>query len=194
MRIITTYCAGVLFALGSMAGMSIVHAETNSQTASAQVMPNYQVRITQPSDSRAYQKPGQSIDIQVQVAPSLRANDTAMILLDGHQVATGLSASIATVQLNPGEHTLSVLVKNEQTGAETAPVNRTIYVIQNTYVRQQRQAQQAEAERIEAYNRLPWYKKAYVQLRQQSVPDNAKIPNKQGTTQPNPYGNRGSAF
>lgn len=161
-------------------------------TSQIQPMPNYQLVLLSPSTEQAYHKPAQSIDVSVQVRPNLRPIDTVVISIDGEPVAKGLTAQIPTINFNPGEHTLSVAVQDGETGAQSASVSSKVYIIQNTHVRQRRQA---IAEQIAAYNRLPWYKKAYVRLRQddKSIPVSAKktLPPATGSNQ---HGNRGSAF
>ena len=157
-----------------------------------QPMPNYQLVMLSPSIEQAYHKPAQNIEVSVQVHPSLRPFDAVVISIDGEPVAEGLTAQIPTINLNPGEHTLSVAVQDGQTGAQSASVSSKVYIIQNTHVRQRREA---IAKQVEAYNRLPWYKKTYINLRQddKSIPDAAKktLPATKGSNQ---HGNRGSAF
>lgn len=157
-----------------------------------QPMPNYQLVMLSPSIEQAYHKPAQNIEVSVQVRPSLRPFDAVVISIDGEPVAEGLTAQIPTINLNPGEHTLSVAVQDGQTGAQSASVSSKVYIIQNTHVRQRREAM---AKQVEAYNRLPWYKKTYINLRQddKGIPDVAKktLP---PTTGSNQHGNRGSAF
>lgn len=157
-----------------------------------QPMPNYQLTLVAPDADSAYHKPAQSIEVSVQVRPNLRPFDKVVISMDGQPVAEGVTATIPTLGFNPGEHTLSVMIKDEQTGAQSASVSRKLYIIQNTQARKQ---SQAIAEQISAYNRLPWYQKAYVRLRQddKSIPNIAKkpLPASNGN---NEYGNKGSAF
>lgn len=92
---------------------------------------NYQVTIVEPSQERAYRRPMQSIDVQAQIYPSLQNGDQSVILIDGNQVAEGTSASINTVDLNPGQHTVTVSVKGSD-GQTLASASQTIYVIQHT--------------------------------------------------------------
>ncbi|WP_230659674.1 hypothetical protein [Psychrobacter sp. I-STPA10] len=175
-------------------GATSVQAIAAQPLATNQIppMPNYQLLLVSPSTDSAYHKPAQNIDVNVQVRPNLRAFDKVVISMNGKPVAEGLTATIPTIGFNPGEYTLSVLVQNSQTGAQSASVSSKVYIIQNTHVRQQKQA---IAEQIAAYNRLPWYKKAYVRLRQddKSIPTSAKktLPPAIGSNQ---HGNKGSAF
>lgn len=178
------------FLLGSFSNQ--LQAAEPLATTQMQPMPNYQLVLASPQAEQAYHKPAQSIEVNLQVYPSLRPIDTVVISIDGEPVAEGLTAQIPTINLNPGEHTLSAAVQDGGTGTQSASVSSKVYIIQNTQVRQQREA---IAEQIATYNRLPWYKKAYVRLRQddKSIPAAAKktLP---PTTGSNQHGNRGSAF
>lgn len=123
---------------------------------------NYQLAIIEPVDERAYRRPAQSIVVQAQLKPALQVGDSASIYLDGDFVALGLSASIDTVDILPGEHSVQVMVKNKQ-GQIVQQVSRTIYVIQNTVRLQQNKK---IAEQLLAYERLPWHQKVLLKLRQ----------------------------
>ncbi len=136
---------------------------------------NYQLAITEPSEERAYRRPVQSIDVNVQVKPALQAGDNVSIMLDGNEVAQGLSASIATVDILPGAHTIKVVLKNAK-GQAVKQVSRTVYVIQNT---QTLQNNKRIAEQLLAYQRLPWHQKVLLKLRQ-----DGKQPNMQSFTKP----------
>ena len=123
---------------------------------------NYQLAIIEPVDERAYRRPAQSIVVQAQIKPALQVGDSASVYLDGDFVALGLSASIDTVDVLPGEHSVQVMVKNKQ-GQIVQQVSRTIYVIQNTVRLQQNKKL---AEQLLAYERLPWYQKVLLKMRQ----------------------------
>ena len=183
-----------LFSLALLLGSFSTQIQAADPLAVTQMqpMPDYQLALLSPSAEQAYHKPAQSIEVSVQVRPDLRSFDTVVISIDGEPVAEGVTTQIPTINFNPGEHTLSVAVQDKQTGAQSASVSSKVYIIQNTYVRQRRQA---KAEQIAAYNRLPWYKKTYFRLRQ----DDKNIPTSAKKTPPpakgsNQYGNRGSAF
>ena len=77
---------------------------------------NYQLTMTEPSEERAYRRPVQTIDVKVQVKPALQAGDSVSIMLDGNEVAQGLSASIATVDVLPGAHNVKAVIKNKKGG------------------------------------------------------------------------------
>lgn len=136
---------------------------------------NYQLTITEPSEERAYRRPVQSIDVKVQVKPALQAGDSVSIYLDGNEVAQGLSASIATVDILPGAHNIKAVIKNKK-GQAAKQVERTVYVIQNT---QTLQKNKKLAEQLLAYQRLPWHQKVLLKLRQ-----DGKQPNMQSFTKP----------
>lgn len=145
------------------------------KSSAAKAPVNYQLTITEPSEERAYRRPVQSIDVNVQVKPALQAGDSVSILFDGNEVAQGLSVSIATVDILPGAHNIKVVLKNEK-GQVTKQVSRTVYVIQNT---QTLQNNKKIAEQLLAYQNLPWYQKVLLKLRQ-----DGKQPNMQSFTKP----------
>ncbi|WP_352337522.1 DUF4124 domain-containing protein [Psychrobacter sp. 16-MNA-CIBAN-0192] len=149
---------------------SSTSVSTNSSTAPAQpstISPNvrYQLTLIEPSTERAYRRPAQSIDVQVQLKPALQAGDIITIYLDGNQVAQGLSASIATVDLLPGAHIIKVMISNEK-GQSLAQVSRTVYVIQNTAILQNNKK---IAQQLLAYEQLPWHQKILLKLRQDNI-------------------------
>lgn len=129
---------------------------------------NYQLTMTEPSEERAYRRPVQSIVVSLQMRPALQVNDSVSIYLDGNEVAQGLNASIATVDIMPGDHSIKALVKNE-TGQTLAQVERTIYVIQNT---QTLQNNKKIAQQLLAYQQLPWHQKVLLRLRQDNKQPN----------------------
>jgi len=146
-----------------------------SQTATTTELPavnpknivpvNYQLAIIEPSEERAYRRPVQSIDVNIQVKPALQTNDSVSIYLDDKEVAQGLSASIATVDVLPGAHTIKAVVQSE-TGQTLEQITRTVYVIQNTTTLQDNKR---KAEQLLAYQKLAWYQKLMLKLRQQEV-------------------------
>ena len=123
---------------------------------------SYQLAITEPSAERAYRRPAQSIDVRVQVKPALQAGDSIHIYLDENDVAQGLSASIATIDILPGEHKIAAVIKNEK-GQVLQQVARTIYVIQNNTTIQNNKK---IAKQLLAYQNLPWHQKILLKLRQ----------------------------
>ncbi|MGO2340300.1 MAG: DUF4124 domain-containing protein [Psychrobacter sp.] len=128
--------------------------DNNSSTVS------YQLTITEPSEERAYRRPAQNIDVNVQVQPSLQAGDSVSIYLDGNEVAQGLSASISTVDLLPGSHNITAVVTNKA-GGKLQQVARTIYVIQNNTTLQDNKR---KAEQLLAYQNLSLYQKLLLKL------------------------------
>ena len=147
----------------------------NSDSTANKAPINYQLTITEPSEERAYRRPVQSIDVKVQVKPALQAGDSVSIYLDGNEVAQGLSASIATVDILPGTHNIKAVIKDKK-GQAAKQVERTVYVIQNT---QTLQKKKKLAEQLLAYQRLPWHQKVLLKLRQ-----DGKQPNMQSFTKP----------
>lgn len=147
----------------------------NSDSTANKAPINYQLTMTEPSEERAYRRPVQSIDVKVQVKPALQAGDSVSIMLDGNEVAQGLSASIATVDVLPGAHNVKAVIKNKK-GQIAKQVERTVYVIQNT---QTLQKNKKLAEQLLAYQRLPWYQKVLLKMRQ-----DGKQPNMLSFTKP----------
>ena len=147
----------------------------NSDSTANKAPINYQLTITEPSEERAYRRPVQSIDVKVQVKPALQAGDSVSIYLDGNEVAQGLSASIATVDILPGTHNIKAVIKDKK-GQAAKQVERTVYVIQNT---QTLQKNKKLAEQLLAYQRLPWHQKVLLKLRQ-----DGKQPNMLSFTKP----------
>ena len=150
-------------------------ATANSNKTANKAPINYQLTITEPSEERAYRRPVPSIDVKVQVKPALQAGDSVSIYLDGNEVAQGLSASIATVDVLPGAHNIKAVIKNKK-GQVEKQVERTVYVIQNT---QTLQKNKKLAEQLLAYQRLPWYQKVLLKMRQ-----DGKQPNMLSFTKP----------
>ncbi|WP_426240983.1 DUF4124 domain-containing protein [Psychrobacter sp. TWP2-1-2] len=157
------------------------NVNTTTQNTAAKNSPdakpvvNYQLAITEPSAERAYRRPAQSIDVNVQVKPNLQTGDSVSIYLDGNEVAQGLSASIATVDVLPGSHNIKAVLKNEK-GQTLKQVERTVYVIQNNTTLQNNKK---IAQQLLAYQNLPWYQKVLLKMRQEG-----KQPNMQSFTKP----------
>ena len=147
----------------------------NSDSTANKAPINYQLTMTEPSEERAYRRPVQSIEVKVQVKPALQVGDSVSIYLDGNEVAQGLSASIATVDILPGTHNVKAVIKNKK-GQIAKQVERTVYVIQNT---QTLQKNKKLAEQLLAYQRLPWYQKVLLKMRQ-----DGKQPNMLSFTKP----------
>ena len=135
---------------------------------------NYQLTMIEPSEERAYRRPAQSIVVTLQIKPALQTGDSVSITLDGNEVAQGLSASISTVDILPGSHVIHAVIKNAK-GQTLKQVSRTVYVIQNT---QTLQNNKKIAEQLLAYQRLPWYQKVLLKLRQDGKQPNMQTFNK----------------
>ncbi len=145
------------------------------EMAAAAVQTSYQLVMIEPSEERAYRRPAQNIVVQLQIKPALQVGDSVIIYIDDTVVAQGLSASIATVDILPGEHVVRAVVMNKQ-GQVVQQVLRTVYVIQNTA---RIQENKRIAEQLLAYQRLPWHQKVLLKMRQ----DN-KRPNMQSFNKP----------
>lgn len=126
---------------------------------------NYQLAITEPSEERAYRRPAQTINVRVQVTPALQAGHSISIYFDESEVAQGLSASIATINLLPGSHAIRAVVKNEKDQI-LQQVTRTVYVIQNNTTLQNNKK---IAQQLLAYQNLPWHQKVLLKLRQKET-------------------------
>lgn len=133
-----------------------------SEPAASKPVTNYQLTITEPSEERAYHRPAQSIEIMLQLKPALQAGDKVSIYLDDKEVAQGLSASIATVDMLPGEHRIQAVVTG-QDGKTLQQVSRTVYVIQNNQILKNKKKLAAQ---MLAYQRLPWHQKMLLKMRQ----------------------------
>ena len=130
-----------------------------------EVQVNYQLAIAEPSEERAYRRPAQSIDVNVQIKPALQAGDTVSIYFDNQEVAQGLSASIATIDILPGAHSIKAVVKNQK-GGVIQQVTRTVYVIQNNTTLQNNKK---IAKQLLAYQNLPWHQKVMLKMRQKET-------------------------
>ena len=126
---------------------------------------NYQLAITEPSEERAYRRPAQSINVNVQIKPNLQAGDSVSIYFDNNEVAQGLSSTIATVNILPGAHEIKAAVKNER-GEVLQQVTRTIHVIQNNTTLQNNKK---IAKQLLAYQNLPWHQKVMLRMRQKET-------------------------
>lgn len=135
----------------------------------------YRLAMTTPASSQAYRRPAQTIDIQLAVSPALKAADKIAIYLDGNEVAQGTTAQLPTIDMLPGEHQISGKISNEQ-GVIIAEVQQTIYILQNTFVLQQKKLKEQQLiQQLKAYEKLSWPQKLYLQMQQQNLPQ-AAIP------------------
>lgn len=162
--------------IGSSSGSTSASTSTSNNAANNQpssttsaglntttkVPTNYQLTMIEPSEERAYRRPVQNIDVNIQVKPALQAGDSVSIYLDENEVAQGLNASIATVDILPGVHSIKAVVKSDK-GQILKRVERTVHVIQNT---QTLQKDKKIAEQLLAYQRLPWHQKVLLKMRQ----------------------------
>ena len=140
-------------------------ASAETVTNRAQIPINYQMAIVEPSEERAYRRPAQSINVNVQVKPNLQAGDSVSIYFDNNEVVQGLSGTISTVDILPGAHEIKAVIKNER-GAALQQVARTIYVIQNTTALQNKKK---IAKQLLAYQNLPWHQKVMLKMRQKQA-------------------------
>lgn len=140
-------------------------SDTQQVTTKPEVQVNYQLAITEPSEERAYRRPAQNINVNVQIKPALQTGDTVSIYFDNKEVAQGLSASIATVDILPGAHSIKAVVKNQK-GGILQQVTRTVYVIQNNTTLQNNKK---IAKQLLAYQNLPWHQKVMLKMRQKGT-------------------------
>ena len=143
----------------------------NAQTATIPaaavkaVQVNYQLALIEPSEERAYRRQAQNINVSVQIKPALQAGDSISIYFDDNEVAKVLNASIATVDILPGEHSVQAVVKNKE-GQVLQQVSRTLYVIQNNTTLQNNKK---IAKQLLAYQNLPWHQKVMLKMRQKNT-------------------------
>nr|WP_317198818.1 DUF4124 domain-containing protein [uncultured Psychrobacter sp.] len=135
----------------------------SAMTARAPI--NYQLAMIEPSEERAYQRPGQIITVNLQLSPALQTGDSISIYVDDQLISQGITASIATVNLNPGEHTIQAIIQNS-TGQVVNRISRTVYVIQNTAILQNKKR---VAQQLQAYQNLPWHQKLRLKMRRDST-------------------------
>ncbi|WP_435948934.1 DUF4124 domain-containing protein [Psychrobacter sp. DM8] len=140
-----------------------VNLATIEPTARAPI--NYQLAMIEPSEERAYQRPGQIITVNLQLSPALQTGDSISIYIDDQLISQGITASIATVNLNPGEHTIQAIIQNS-TGQVVNRISRTVYVIQNTAILQNKKR---VAQQLQAYQNLPWHQKLRLKMRRDST-------------------------
>lgn len=130
---------------------------------------DYQLSIRLPEGERAYRRPAQTIDVKIAVSPALKSGDKIAIYLDDIEVAQGQSATIASIDLLPGEHQLTATIANAN-GEIINKASQTIYIIQNTPILQHKQRL---TKQHQAYQSLPWHKKMLLKLRQNNLPASA---------------------
>ncbi len=153
-------------------GLDVDNQITTNQSSikpTLQAVVNYQLAMLEPSAERAYQRPGQIITVKLQLSPALQAGDSISIYIDDKLISQGITASIATIDLNPGEHTIQAVIQN-RVGQVINRITRRVYVIQNTAILRKKQQL---AEQMLAYQRLPWQQKLLLKLRQKdNINDN----------------------
>lgn len=131
------------------------------------VWANYTVKITNPSEDRAYIRPAESVDIALMVEPKLNALETLVVSIDGHFLTANQTNTILNSgDYAPGEHIIKAEIQDE-TGQVIASDVRTIYLIQNTQLMRDNRA---KAEAKATYEAAPWYKKLLLKLSQENKP------------------------
>nr|WP_299039503.1 DUF4124 domain-containing protein [uncultured Psychrobacter sp.] len=168
----TSNSSSVNAASGNRANTSVNNKQTSQSAAvpkpTLQTVVNYQLTMIEPKAERAYQRPGQIITVNLQLSPALQASDSISIYLDDTLISQGITASIATIELNPGEHTIQAIIKNSA-GQIINRISRSVYVIQNTAILRQKQQL---AQQLQAYQQLPWQQKLLLKLRQKESTNN----------------------
>ncbi|WP_169391530.1 MULTISPECIES: DUF4124 domain-containing protein [Psychrobacter] len=157
--------------------------ENSSKTKPQLPSPSYQLTMTEPSAERAYRRPAQNIVVNLQVKPALKSSDSVTIYIDGAAIAQGLSANVPTVDLMPGQHTISAAITNKS-GQTISQVSQTVYVIQNTTVLQNNKKIAAQ---LQAYERLSLPQKILLKLRQDNI-NQAEAAKKRQTAPNDPFG------
>jgi hypothetical protein len=87
--------------------------------------PRYsQVAITQPGNDQALRQNNGDITIHIAVSPSLKSGDVISLDMDGKEVASGTTTTIALKNVDRGTHTLQARVMSEggQTWVSSDPV------------------------------------------------------------------------
>lgn len=86
------------------------------------------ISIIEPSQSRAYHRPAQSIDIKVQTDGISRLDNVA-VLFDGERLgANAREFSLPTHEMNAGEHTIVAQIQDAY-GRVIASDSRVVYII-----------------------------------------------------------------
>ena len=157
----TNISTGASSASRSMPSVARGNTDLPAATTTPTVNVNYQLSMIEPSAERAYQRPAQNIVIALDVKPALQNGDQVSIYFDDKEIAQGLSASVATVDVQPGPHSIRAVVKTVS-GQTRQQVSRTVHVIQNTLILQKKKKL---AEQLLAYERLPWHQKVLLRMR-----------------------------
>lgn len=151
--------------IAELASMNISSTEASKQG-------DYRLTIQTPQNETAYHRPAQQIDIRLSLVPSLKQDDTLISTLDGKEIGRGAntSMSIASTDIDPGKHTLTVQIVNNM-GQKIASSNSDFYVIlTNPLIKKQKQLIAKRAE----YEALPWYSKLGKHLKGEQPPIDPK--------------------
>lgn len=101
---------------------------------------NYKIKILTPKKVRAYHKPVEVIDVKVNIIPALVGGDKVIVLVDGRQVGLGQTTSIATSEINPGDHILEVNIVTNN-GKVIKSATMPFYIIQNSNIMRNKRRQ-----------------------------------------------------
>lgn len=70
------------------------------------------LEVTQPEDNGTLRDNSGQVSVQISIDPSLQAEDTIAILLDGKEIGQGKGTSMTISNVDRGRHTLQAVVKN----------------------------------------------------------------------------------
>ena len=129
-----------------------------TQTIQPSKAGDYTLKVLLPKQEQAVRRGSQTIDVEVGLTPALKPGDRIIYKLNNTTLATtrNLKYSIVTTNLDPQPYTVTVGVEN-MVGDIIAQESRTIYLLSNNVVYQQKRKAIAAAEKQKA--NLPWYKK-----------------------------------
>ncbi|NCF26683.1 MAG: DUF4124 domain-containing protein [Gammaproteobacteria bacterium] len=109
---------------------------TSTQAAGAQGETGYsEFRITRPADDEGIRSNAGSVDVDLKLAPALRAGDKIHLILDGQSVGGGRSTAITLTDMDRGTHSIQAVVKNSD-GKVVARSNSVTFTLQRTSINQ----------------------------------------------------------
>lgn len=147
-------------------------ANMNISSTGASEQGDYKLTIQTPESEMAYHRPAQQIEVQVDVTPSLKQDDTLTYSIDGTEIgrSSNTTFSFPSTELNPDKHTLDVTIVNNM-GKTIASATSDFYVIlTNPLIKKQKEIIAKRAE----YDALPWYSKIAKHLKGEKAPIDPK--------------------
>ncbi len=110
----------------SLSQDQISNALAGSTASKPQRPGRYQVSFTAPSTDQVIRKGEGTIEVSVALKPALFAGDQVQLLLDGKALTMGTEASVATEDLDRGQHLVTARVSSPEgklLGEASVPVN-----------------------------------------------------------------------